>query len=88
MIRRKPYTDRGIKRVPCARCDSPSRSQWQICALNNEYKGFCVDCDIELNRLVLGFLGIPSKEIACLMDEYEYEARGRVGCPPDNDTEP
>ena len=75
-MRRKPYTKKGIKRVPCGRCDAPSHSQWQICALDNRYKGLCVDCDIGLNRLVLGFIGIPSKEIACLMDEYEHTAKG------------
>ncbi len=75
-MRRKPYTDRGIKRVPCARCGRPSHRQWQICALDNQWNGLCVDCDIELNRLVLGFIGIPSKEIACLMDEYERTVRG------------
>ena len=75
-MRHKPYTETGIKRVPCARCGSASRRQCWICSLDNQYKGLCVDCDIELNRLVLTFLGIPPKEVACLMDEYEYEARG------------
>ena len=75
-MRLKPYTEVGIKRVPCFRCGNPSFHQWQVCSLNNEYKGLCSDCDIELNRLVLNFMGIPAKEIACLMDEYEHFARG------------
>ncbi len=78
-MRRKPYTKTGIKRVPCARCGKPSFHQWQICALDNQWNGLCLNCDIELNRMVLGFIGIPLKEIACIMDDYEYEARGRVG---------
>ena len=75
-MRTKPYTEIGIKRVPCFRCGRPSVHQWQVCALYGEYKGLCADCDIELNRLVLNFMGIPSKEVSCLMDEYK--ARGLV----------
>ena len=70
MGRKKPYTDASIKRVPCFRCGRPSSQQWQICALNNEYKGVCKECDIELNRLVLNFMGISKKEIYCLIEEY------------------
>lgn len=58
MGRRNPYTDTGIKRVPCFRCGKPSSQQWQICALNNEYKGVCTKCDIELNKLVLKFFSV------------------------------
>ena len=77
-MRRRPYADKGIKRVPCARCGRPSSQQWKVCALGR-WDGICVECDIELNRLVLKFIGIPSKEISCIMDEYEYKVRGRVG---------
>ena len=68
--RKKPYTDRGIKRVPCFRCGRPSMQQWQICALNNIYKGLCRGCDIELNMMVLQFMKIPEKEIDSLIDKY------------------
>ncbi len=77
-MRTKPYTDKGIKRVPCVRCGMPSSRQWRVCALGR-WDGLCVNCDIELNRLVLNFIGVPSKEISCIMDEYEYNARGRIG---------
>ncbi len=70
-MRRKPYTEIGIKRVPCFRCGKPSSQQWQICSMNNEYKGLCKECDIELNRKVLLFMDVPLKEIYCLMEEYE-----------------
>ena len=69
-MRKKPYSEAGIKRVPCFRCGEPSVQQWQICSLNNEYKGLCLKCDIELNRIVLKFMKIPSKEIYCLIEEY------------------
>ena len=70
MSRTKPYTDIEIQRIPCFRCGKPSSQQWQICALNNEYKGVCAECDIELNRIVLKFMGISKKEIYCLIEEY------------------
>ncbi len=70
-MRRKPYTEIGIKRVPCFRCGKPSVRQWQICSLNNEYKGLCREHDIELNRLVLTFMRIPSKDIDSLIEDYK-----------------
>jgi hypothetical protein len=60
--RRKPYSDTGIKRVPCARCGKPSRFQWQVCANDNLYLGICGECDIELNRMVLDFFRFSNKE--------------------------
>lgn len=59
MPRKKPYTQAGIRRVPCARCGAPSRYQWNICALDNMWHGLCVNCDIDLNGLVLSFMRVP-----------------------------
>lgn len=50
MPRRQPYTDRGIARVPCAKCGKPSRFQWRICAEGYWY-GLCPTHDVELNEL-------------------------------------
>ncbi len=58
-MRKKPYTQLGIRRVPCERCGKPSDYQWQICATGNLYSGICVECDIELNTLVVEFMGLP-----------------------------
>lgn len=69
-MRTKPYTDIGIKRIPCARCGKPSSQQWQICALHNEYKGLCTACDVKLNDLVLKFIGISSKDRYSLIEDY------------------
>lgn len=69
--RRKPYTEIGISRVPCMRCGKSSKQQWQICALDNKYFGVCIDCDIKLNKKVLQFMNIPSKEVYCLIEEYK-----------------
>lgn len=57
--RTKPYTARGISRVPCCRCGAPSVHQWQVCADGSQYRGGCNDCDIALNRLALTFMRIP-----------------------------
>lgn len=70
-MRRKPYTKSGIKRVPCFRCGKPSTQQWHVCSLSNKWCGVCTECDVELNRVVLGFMGIPKKEIRCLIEEYK-----------------
>ena len=69
-MRRKPYTDIGIKRVPCFRCGKSSVRQWQICSLNNEYKGLCRQCDIDLNRTVLVFLRVSARDIHSLIADY------------------
>jgi len=51
-MRRKPYTARGINRVPCAKCGAPSTAEWRICA-DNAYRGLCSKHDLELNELVM-----------------------------------
>lgn len=55
--RRKPYTAKGIHRVPCFRCGAPSHHQWHICSDNNRPRGLCKLCDVLMNDLVLEFLG-------------------------------
>ena len=61
MSRRKPYTEAGIRRVPCFRCGRPSKCQWQVCADNNVYRPICKECDIALNTLVLMFMRDPDR---------------------------
>ena len=60
--RKEPYTELGIKRVPCSRCGKASTSQWQVCANNNRYMGICTACDIKLNKLVLEFMNIANSQ--------------------------
>ncbi len=67
--KRKPYTANGIKQVECARCgNKPSAQQWQICADGNLYRPICMDCDIQLNLLVLEFMGFSDADE--LVDRY------------------
>lgn len=78
-VRTKPYTERGIRRVPCLRCGQPSRYQWNICSLAGRH-GVCIECDIELNRTTLAFMRVPNA--VWLADEYEDRVREEHGLAP------
>jgi hypothetical protein len=72
-VRTKPYTERGIRQVPCAKCGKPSRHQWQICADHNQYRGLCAECDIEMNAMVMRWIWGLSRETDIMI----YTARKR-----------
>lgn len=61
-MRTKPYTSRGISRVPCKRCGKPSKYQWQICSDQRQYRGICAECDLLLNETVLKLLNFEDWE--------------------------
>jgi len=69
--RTRPYTDIGIRRIPCSRCGAPSTQQWQVCSNGNRYIGICDACDLALNKLVLEFMRVPNREV--LLKVYEME---------------
>lgn len=71
--RTDPYTQIGIRRCKCIRCGAPAVHQWNICSDQNFYRPMCLDCDIELNKLVLKWAGHPHAQR--LGDEYERRAR-------------
>lgn len=71
--RRTPYTARGIRRIPCARCGQPAHFQWQACADRRIYRGVCARCDILLNALVLRFFRDPAR--AAKMRAYAAQVR-------------
>lgn len=60
--RKVPYTVTGITRVPCSRCNAPSRYQWMVCSDGNQWRGICSTCDVALNALVLDFMRIPGRQ--------------------------
>ena len=62
--RRHPYTQRGVERLPCtvAGCQNRAHASWQICADNRLHRPICLDHDIELNRMVLRWMGDPEAE--------------------------
>ena len=69
-MRTKPYTDMGIKRMKCFRCGDRAGTQWQICSDGNVYRPLCVRCDIELNDLVLKFMGIEKEKAEQMISDY------------------
>lgn len=66
---KKPYTSIGISRLPCFRCGAKANQQWQICADHNLFRPICDECDIELNRLVLEFMGFEN--IKEMIEDYK-----------------
>ncbi len=71
--RRAPYTALGIRRVPCYRCGQPAQYQWQVCADDRLFRPLCLDCDIDLNRVVLRWMKDPEAESK--LARYELEKR-------------
>ncbi len=71
MGRKKPYTERGINRIPCTGCGKPSAQQWQICCLGNEWHGVCNACDYRMNAMVLSVLSYPNR--SNILDRYYGE---------------
>lgn len=63
-LRKKPYTEIGIRRLTCHRkgCENMASRQWQICSDGNTYRPICDVCDVELNKLVIEFMGFDDKE--------------------------
>ncbi len=51
--RKKPYTQIGISRLKCIRCENNASFQWNICADGNVYRPLCAECDVELNEMVM-----------------------------------
>jgi len=57
--RKKPYTDIGVRRLPCYRCGKPATFQWTVCADKNLFRPLCLSCDVALNIMVLQWMGDP-----------------------------
>ena len=60
--RKEPYTEAGVRRLPCVRCREPARFQWNACSDGNLWRPLCLACDVELNRWVLEWMGDPDAE--------------------------
>ena len=60
--RKTPYTIKGLSRLKCVRCGAQATAQWQICSDGNTYRPLCRSCDIDLNKLVLEWIGHPDAE--------------------------
>jgi hypothetical protein len=60
--RREPYTDAGVRRLPCFRCGKAAEFQWSVCAAGNLHHPLCRRCDVALNELVLNWMGHPERD--------------------------
>lgn len=60
--RKNPYTESGVRRLPCSRCGQPAMFQWNACADGNLWRPLCLDCDVAINELVLQWMGIPDAD--------------------------
>ena len=60
--RREPYTAIGIKRMTCYRegCDNRAVASFTICANGRRSVPVCADCDREINRVVMEFMGFDN----------------------------
>lgn len=68
--RKKPYSEIGIRRIPCSHCKKPSVHQWQICANSNRYMGVCLKCDVKINQIVGTYMNLPKS----MLKAYEKKA--------------
>jgi len=61
-MRKKPYTVTGISRLRCFRagCKNKAEQQWNACSDDNQWRPICNECDIELNTVVLQFMGFKN----------------------------
>ena len=57
---------------PCDHCDAPATETWDLkaCAEGRQPRviNLCVDCDVDLNRLVLTFAGV--EDAVAVVDAY------------------
>lgn len=61
-MRKKPYTEIGIRRLKCFRCQARAEFQWEICSDGNTWRPICKECDIALNEMVLKWMGFKDWE--------------------------
>ena len=71
--RNKPYTEEEIKHKKCVRCGRKAYGTWQACSDKRKHRPLCLDCDIELNKMVLKWMGFPDWESK--IQSYENEVR-------------
>ncbi len=68
--RKKPYTEIGLRRLKCCRCEEKADSQWNCCANGNRWLPLCAQCDVLLNRLVMEYFNFPKRQVGKIMATY------------------
>lgn len=51
-MRTTPYTEEGIKRVKCFRCQMPATRQWDIYCDGPQFVAVCDECDMVFNDML------------------------------------
>ena len=75
-MRKTPYTEIGIRRLKCFRCENKAQFQWQICSDGNQFRPICLDCDVELNEMVLNFMVF--KDWKEMIEKYKAEKLNEI----------
>lgn len=80
---RPPYSAEGIKRLLCARagCGRRAHASWGACADDNVQRPLCPECDVELNRVTLLWMGDPERNKK--MVAYMKRVEEQIGRPLD-----
>lgn len=78
-VGRPPYTSAGIRRLMCSRagCEREAYATWGACADENVQRPLCPECDVELNRMVLTWMGDPAW--ATKLEDYRLSVEERIG---------
>jgi len=76
-MRRKPYTEIGVRRKKCVRCGERATYQWQMCSDGNVFRPLCAKCDVELNEMVMRWIWNDSREEDLRL--YRENVYGRLG---------
>lgn len=78
---RPPYSAGGIRRLTCSRagCGRKAYATWGACADDNVQRPLCAECDVEVNRIVLDWMGDP--DAIEKMAAYVAQVEKTVGRP-------
>lgn len=58
--RKRPYTPNQLSKEKCFRCGAPAEFQWSACADDNHWRPLCGPCDLQLNVMVVRWLGFKN----------------------------
>lgn len=59
-MQKRPFTKKQLSKEVCFRCGDPAEFQWNACADDNQWRPLCGPCDLELNAMVLKWMGFKN----------------------------
>lgn len=82
---RPQYSAEGIRRLMCSRagCGRRSHASWGACADENVQRPLCAECDVEVNRIMLDWIGDPDadEKMAAYVAQVEQDVGRRLYAP-------